>query len=57
MDKQFEKNANEGYILLKRTYNACTEIREIYYDENYAFVFPRMRWKNALVNLMATRRI
>ena len=25
MDKQFEKNANEGYILLKRTYNACTE--------------------------------
>lgn len=40
MDKQFEKNAKEGYKLLKRTYNACTEFRKIYYDENYTFVFP-----------------
>lgn len=40
MDDKFKQSAEEGIILLKQTYNACTGFRASFFDANYDFQFP-----------------
>ena len=39
-DKRFEKSANDGVKLLNETYESCTSFRELYFADDYSFVFP-----------------
>lgn len=41
MDKDFEKSASEGLILLNELYDSCTKFRASFYNEEYEFIFPQ----------------
>ena len=39
-DERFKKSAEEGKILLDKTYTYCTEFRKLFYADGYQFVMP-----------------
>lgn len=39
-DAKFKNSAEEGLILLNKTYAHCTEFRKIFYQKEYVFIFP-----------------
>ena len=39
-DERFKKSAEEGKILLDKTYTYCTEFRKLFYSDGYQFVMP-----------------
>ena len=39
-DELFRKSAEEGYNLLSKTYEYCTEFRKLFFEEGYQFEMP-----------------
>lgn len=39
-DNDFKELSEEGVVLLKRVYDACTAFRKIFFSDKYAFEFP-----------------
>ena len=45
-DERFKESAEVGKALLDETYKCCTVFRQLFYAEDYKFVFPEEAMEN-----------
>lgn len=50
IDEQFKESAVQGAKILDRTYACCTKFRELFYNEEYEFVFPEEAMEKCTCN-------